>query len=69
MGLFKEVEESPLDIDAVVARRRKDFTDEFFQHLNVLADAYNSLDRRDGESLFLELFVNLTYSSRFPQIS
>jgi hypothetical protein len=56
MGLFKEVEESPLDIGAVVARRRKDFTDEFFQHLNVLVDAYSSLDRRDGESFFLTIF-------------
>ncbi|KAJ4763198.1 Endoribonuclease E-like protein [Rhynchospora pubera] len=48
MDLFKEVEENPLDIDAIVAKRRKDFNGEFFKHLNVLADIYNSLDRQDA---------------------
>ncbi|XP_062195728.1 uncharacterized protein At4g37920 isoform X2 [Phragmites australis] len=48
MGLFTELRENPTDINAVVARRRKDFTGEFFRHLNFLLNAYNGLDERDG---------------------
>lgn len=66
MDLFKEVQENPLDIDAVVARRRKDFTGDFFQHLNMLADTHRSLEKQDGESLF---FNYLLIISRFPQTS
>ncbi|KAJ3693237.1 hypothetical protein LUZ60_008717 [Juncus effusus] len=47
MELFKEVRESPLDIDVVVAKRRKDFTDDFFLHLNVLYDCGCSLEEKD----------------------
>ncbi|XP_072969959.1 uncharacterized protein At4g37920 [Typha angustifolia] len=48
MELLKEVQESPMDINAVVATRRKDFTAEFFRHLNVLSDTYDNLDDRDA---------------------
>ncbi|XP_010942279.2 uncharacterized protein At4g37920 isoform X3 [Elaeis guineensis] len=48
MELLKEIHESPQDINAVVARRRKDFTGEFFRHLNVLSDSFDSLEDRDA---------------------
>lgn len=51
MGLFTELRENPTDINAVVARRRKDFTGEFFRHLNFLLNVYNGLDERDGNYL------------------
>ncbi|XP_066353386.1 uncharacterized protein At4g37920-like [Miscanthus floridulus] len=48
MELFTELRENPADINAIVARRRKDFTGEFFRHLNFIVNAYNGLDERDG---------------------
>jgi hypothetical protein len=51
MELFTELRENPTDINAVVARRRKDFTGEFFCNLNYLVNAYNGLDERDGNFL------------------
>lgn len=51
MELLKEIQESPLDINAVVARRRKDFTGEFFHHLNIFSDSFNSLEDRDGNQI------------------
>ncbi|WVZ94472.1 hypothetical protein U9M48_040359 [Paspalum notatum var. saurae] len=48
MKLFTELQENPADINTIVARRRKDFTQEFFRHLNFLVNTYNGLDERDG---------------------
>ncbi|KAJ0988223.1 hypothetical protein J5N97_006579 [Dioscorea zingiberensis] len=50
MELLKEIQDNPMDINAVVARRRKDFTGEFFHHLTVLSDTYDSLEDRDSMS-------------------
>lgn len=42
------VEESPQDLDAIVARHREEFTGEFFQHLNILTEANkNEWNRRE----------------------
>lgn len=46
--LLKEIQDSPTDINAVVARRREDFTGEFFRHLTLLAETFDSLEDRDG---------------------
>ncbi|KAF5206011.1 endoribonuclease E-like protein [Thalictrum thalictroides] len=46
--LLKEIEQNPTDINAVVARRRKDFTREFFRHLTLLSETYDSLEDRDA---------------------
>ncbi|XP_057978682.1 uncharacterized protein At4g37920 isoform X3 [Malania oleifera] len=46
--LLKELEENPEDINAVVARRRKDFTGEFFRHLTLLSESYENLEDRDA---------------------
>ncbi|KAF6154590.1 hypothetical protein GIB67_017972 [Kingdonia uniflora] len=46
--LLKEIEQYPTDINAVVARRRKDFTGEFFRHLTLLAEVYEGLEDRDA---------------------
>ncbi|KAI4382085.1 hypothetical protein MLD38_008091 [Melastoma candidum] len=46
--LLKEVEDSPADIDALVARRRKDFTGAFFSYLTLLSEAYDGLEDRDA---------------------
>ncbi|KAL3680930.1 hypothetical protein R1sor_023886 [Riccia sorocarpa] len=46
--LLAEVEKNPLNLDLVVAKRRKDFTSDFFEHLHTLCDAnYKNLSRRD----------------------
>lgn len=47
-GLLKEIQDSPTDVNAVVARRRKDFTGEFFRYLTTLSETYDSLEGRDG---------------------
>ncbi|OIV94464.1 hypothetical protein TanjilG_25526 [Lupinus angustifolius] len=46
--LLKEIQDSPTDINAIVTRRRKDFTGEFFRYLSVISDTYNSLEDRDA---------------------
>ena len=49
--LLKEVQSSPMDVNAIVVRRRKDFTGEFFRHLSLLSETYDSLEDRDGNIL------------------
>lgn len=46
--LLKEVQDSPTDVGAVVACRRKDFTGEFFSYITTLSETYDSLEDRDG---------------------
>jgi len=46
--LLMEIQDSPMDINAIVARRRKDFTGEFFHYLSLISDTYDSLEDRDG---------------------
>uniref|UniRef100_A0A7N0TMS0 Uncharacterized protein n=1 Tax=Kalanchoe fedtschenkoi TaxID=63787 RepID=A0A7N0TMS0_KALFE len=46
--LLKEVQDSPTDINAIVTRRRKDFTEEFFRHLTLLSETFDSLEDRDA---------------------
>lgn len=48
--LLKEIEGSPLDINAIVSKRRKDFTEEFFRHLTLLSETYDGLEDRDGNT-------------------
>ncbi|BBN14703.1 hypothetical protein MPTK1_6g13740 [Marchantia polymorpha subsp. ruderalis] len=46
--LLAEIEKTPLNLDIIVAKRRKDFTSDFFEHLHTLCDAsYRNLNRRD----------------------
>lgn len=49
--LLKEIQDNPLDLNAIVARRRKDFTGEFFHYLNVLSEVYDGLEDRDGNEI------------------
>ena len=53
--LLKEVQSNPTDVNAIVTRRRKDFTGEFFRYLSVLSETYDSLEDRDGN--ILSIFV------------
>ncbi|RDX82043.1 putative protein, chloroplastic, partial [Mucuna pruriens] len=46
--LLKEIQDSPTDINPIVAQRRKDFTGEFFLYLSLISDTYDSLEDRDG---------------------
>lgn len=58
--LLKEIQDFPTDINAIVARRRKDFTGEFFRYLSLIADTYDSLEDRDGnciQVLYFYLFI------------
>lgn len=45
--LLKEIQGSPTDINAVVARRRKDFSGEFFRYLNLVSETCDTLEDRD----------------------
>lgn len=49
-ALFKEIQDSPMDINAIAAKRRGDFTDSFFRHLTLLSETYDSLEERDGNA-------------------
>ncbi|PKI42076.1 hypothetical protein CRG98_037529 [Punica granatum] len=46
--LLKEIQDHPTDINAVVARRRKDFTGDFFNYLSTLSETHDSLEDRDA---------------------
>ncbi|GER30737.1 4-hydroxy-3-methylbut-2-enyl diphosphatereductase [Striga asiatica] len=46
--LLKEIEDNPMDINAIVARRRVDFTEDFFRHLTLLSEIYDGLEDRDA---------------------
>ncbi|KAM7520326.1 hypothetical protein LguiB_019288 [Lonicera macranthoides] len=56
--LLKEIEDSPTDINAIVARRRKDFTGEFFGHITLLSEVYDSLEDRDGNKNSIHNFIS-----------
>lgn len=46
---LRMVRESLLELDAIVARHREDFTGDFFQHLHLLTEACkDDLDGREG---------------------
>lgn len=49
-AMLAEIEKNPFEIDVVVAKRRKEFTGGFFEHLNTLCDAAFKSNRRDGMS-------------------
>ncbi|KVI08894.1 uncharacterized protein At4g37920 [Cynara cardunculus var. scolymus] len=46
--LLKQIEDSPMDINAIVTKRRKDFTGEFFRYLAVVQESHDSLEDRDA---------------------
>lgn len=48
--LLKEVQDNPTDINAIVTRRRKDFTGEFFRYLTLMSETFDSLEDRDEMS-------------------
>ncbi|KAG0628786.1 hypothetical protein M758_1G053100 [Ceratodon purpureus] len=46
--LLEKVKESPLELDAIVARHRDEFTGDFFQHLHILTEACkDDLEKRE----------------------
>lgn len=47
-ALLAEIEKNAFEIDILVAKRRKEFTGEFFEHLQTLSDATSRSNRRDG---------------------
>ncbi|XP_031493530.1 uncharacterized protein At4g37920 [Nymphaea colorata] len=47
--LLSLVRQTPSEINAIVAKRRKDFTAEFFEHMHVVAESYyDNLEEQDG---------------------
>ncbi|WCJ32037.1 hypothetical protein M5689_013482 [Euphorbia peplus] len=46
--LLKAIQDSPTDLIAIVAKRRKDFTGEFFRYLSILSETYDALEDRDA---------------------
>lgn len=57
--LLMEIQDSPMDINAIVARRRKDFTGEFFHYLTLISDMYDSLEERDGN--YIGVLKNVSF--------
>ncbi|KAL4197597.1 hypothetical protein AMTRI_Chr04g189060 [Amborella trichopoda] len=51
--LLGMIRQNPSEINAVVARRRKDFTKEFFEHLHTVAESY--YDNPDEQSALAKL--------------
>ena len=58
-ALLKEIQDSPTDINAIVARRRRDFTGEFFHYLSLISETYDSLEDRDGN--YAEVQINVYF--------
>lgn len=55
--LLAMVKESLLELDAIVARYREDFTGDFFQHLHILTEACkDDFDKREGSSTYYATF-------------
>lgn len=53
------IEKAPLELDTIVARHRKDFTGDFFQHLHLLCESsYDDPKRRDGTYFKLLLLMH-----------
>lgn len=49
---------APSEISEVVARRRKDFTKEFFVHLHTVAESYyDDPAEQNGETAFSDLYA------------
>ena len=49
--LLEVIKEAPDEISAIVARRRKDFTKEFFVHLHTVAESYsNEPSKQNGKA-------------------
>lgn len=46
--LLKEIQENPTDINAIAAKRRRDFTGEFFRYVALLSETLDGLEDRDG---------------------
>lgn len=57
--LLKQIEDSPMDINAIVTKRRKDFTGDFFHYLSVVQETHDSLEDRDGN--LLKFFIFQTF--------
>jgi len=58
--LLKEIEDNPRDINAIIAKRRRDFHGDFFRHLTLLQRTYDSVEDRDGNPLFSSCLLVLT---------
>lgn len=51
--LLEVVKRAPSEINEVVARRRKDFTKEFFLHVHTVAESYyDNPTEQNGEPLY-----------------
>ncbi|CAH8273951.1 unnamed protein product [Arabidopsis lyrata] len=46
--LLKEIQENPTDINAIAAKRRRDFTGEFFRYVALLSETLDGLEDRDA---------------------
>ncbi|KAK4346727.1 hypothetical protein RND71_033066 [Anisodus tanguticus] len=71
--LLKKIQDDPRDLNAIVTKRRKDFTGEFFRHLTLLSETYDSLEDRDGKVALLRYcslsFDGFSYASLVLNLS
>lgn len=59
--LLQAIRRAPTEVSDIVARRRKDFTKEFFVHLHTIAESYyDDPTEQNGETkLFMSLNLNM----------
>ncbi|KAJ4840428.1 hypothetical protein Tsubulata_009269 [Turnera subulata] len=58
--LLTEIQGSPTDLNAIVTRRRKDFTGEFFRYLNLVSETYDdTMESRDGNYFCTYMWITL----------
>ena len=55
--LLGVIRSAPAEISDIVARRRKDFTKEFFIHLHTVAESYYDNPTEQNGDLFIFIFI------------
>lgn len=67
--LLEAIKEAPSEINTIVARRRKDFTKEFFVHLHTVAQSYHDSpaeqNGKTGSIFFLIPFDDFFFNIYF----
>lgn len=58
--LLQVVRQAPTEVSNIVAKRRKDFTKEFFVHLHTVAESYyDNPTEQNGEAKTLYISIDL----------
>lgn len=67
--LLDVIRREPSEIGEIVARRRKDFTKEFFVHLHTVAESYHDdPNERNGEIFVFSFFCSKCSSKKYTGV-